>query len=360
MPQKKRILIINPFGIGDVLFSTPLIRNLRYYFPDSFIAVAVQRKIVPVLENNPHINKIIPFSRGDFKQLSRESKINALKLLFRTIADIYRQRFNLYFDLSLEHRYSLLLKILRIKPRIGYNYKKRGRFLTHKVDIEGYKNKHVTEYHLELLRFLDLTPRFHNLELFLTFQEKNWARSFLGERGIKGKDLLIGMAPFGGETFGSQAKVKHWPIASYAALSDLLIDKLSAKIVILAGYKEKDGLNYLFSVMRNRAVDTTETSLMQLASIISYCRLVISNDTGPLRFANALDIPTISFFGPVDEKVYGPYPANHKHVVLKKDFDCRPCYQHFRVPDCRYQLRCLKEITVDEVYEEAERLLKHG
>ena len=358
MPEKKRILIINPFGMGDVLFCTPLIRNLRFYYPDAFIAVAVQKKVVPVLENNPYINKIIPFSRGDFKVLSRKSKAKALRLLLKTITEVFRHKFDLYFDLSLEHRYSLLLKFFGVRPRIGYNYKNRGRFLTHRIDIEGYRDKHVVEYHLELLRFLALKPRFWNLELFLRQDQKDWAKNFLRQGGIKEGDLLIGIAPFGGETFGRQAEIKHWPIENYAKTSDLLIDRLNAKIVVLVGSKEKENLNHLFSMMRNKAVDTIEASIMQLASIISNCRLVISNDTGPLRFANALNIPTISLFGPVDERVYGPYPPGPKHVVLKKDFDCRPCYQYFRVPECRYDRRCLRAITAQEVFQEAERLLK--
>ena len=360
MLEEKRILIINPFGIGDVLFSTPLIRNLRFYFPNAFIAVAVQKRVAPILENNPHIDKIIPFSRGDFKILSRQSKSKAIRLLLRVFRDIMYLRFNLYFDLSLEHRYSLLLKFLGIKPRIGYNYKKRGRFLTHRVDIEGYKNKHVVEYHLELLKFLQLEPRFYNLELFLTEDQRNWTDNFLKHNNIIDKDLLIGIAPFGGETFGKQAEIKHWPAENYAELADLLIDKMKAKIIIFAGFNEKIRLKQLLSIMRNKAIETTDKSLIQIASIIAKCRLVISNDTGPLRFANALNIPTISLFGPVDEQVYGPYPPSPHNVVLKKEFQCRPCYQYFRLPECKYQRRCLRAITVQEVLVQAKRLLRHG
>jgi len=359
MPERKRILIINPFGIGDVLFCTPLIRNLRFYYPDAFIAVAVQKKVAPVLENNPYINKVIPFSRGDFKDLSRQSKAKALKLLFKTIAEILRERFNLYFDLSLEHRYSLLLKLFGIRPRIGYNYKNRGRFLTHKIDIQGYTDKHVVEYHLGLLNFLGIKPQFRNLELFLRLGQKDWAKNFLEHKSIKPGDLLVGIAPFGGESFGAQKESRRWPIENYARLADLLIDRLNAKIVILAGPKEKESLKHLFSIMHNKdkTIDAAETSITQLASIINNCQIVISNDAGPLHLTVASNIPSVSLFGPSDEKVYGPYPANPKHIVLSKDFDCRPCYKYFRLAECRYQRRCLTAITVHEVFREAERLL---
>lgn len=174
----KSILLINPFGIGDVLFSTPLIRNLRFYYPDAFIAVAAQKKVAPVLENNPHINKIIPFSHGDVKELSRQSRLKAIKLFLKVRREILAHRFNLCFDLSLEHRYSLFLKLAGVRPHIGYNYRNRGRFLTHQVDIEGYEDKHVVEYHLELLRFLGKELKFRNQELFLRQERKTGQMPF--------------------------------------------------------------------------------------------------------------------------------------------------------------------------------------
>jgi len=357
MPEEKHILIVNPFGIGDVLFSTPLIRNLRFYYPDAFIAVAVQKKTAPLLENNPNINRVITFSRGDYKDLSRRSRLQALKLLLETIRQVQGLKLDICFDLSLEHRYSLLLKLLNVKQRIGYNYKKRGRFLTDKISIDGYSQEHVVDYHLQLLKFLGLKPREGNLELFLSQSQKDWARDFLDHNGIEKSDLLIGIAPFGGETFASQALIKHWPVENYAKLCDLLIERLKAKIIILSGPQEKAGLNHLLSLMHNKAVHTTEASIMQLAAVTAGCRLVISNDTGPLRFANALNVPSLSLFGPVDEKVYGPYPVSCCNTVLKKDFACRPCYLNFRVSECPYQRRCLTSIKIEEVFLEAENLL---
>ena len=73
--------------------------------------------------------------------------------------------------------------------------------------------------------------------------------------------------------------------------------------------------------------------------------------------AVALGVSTVSIFGPVDEKVYGPYPQNEKHIVVKKDMFCRPCYKNFRFNGCSNNKKCLRCISVDEVYEGAKRLL---
>ncbi|MFH1519874.1 MAG: hypothetical protein ABIE75_04830, partial [Candidatus Omnitrophota bacterium] len=59
------------------------------------------------------------------------------------------------------------------------------------------------------------------------------------------------------------------------------------------------------------------------------------------------------------EVVYGPYPEDsQKHGVIKKDLSCRPCYKKFRLPECLYQLKCLKSITVDEVFDSVKGLLE--
>ena len=87
-------------------------------------------------------------------------------------------------------------------------------------------------------------------------------------------------------------------------------------------------------------------------------RLVVTNDGGPLHMASALGVKTVSIFGPVDEKVYGPYPPSDKHIVItNKNITCRPCYKNFRFWGCPNNLSCVKDITVDEVFTAVRSLL---
>ena len=72
-PKYKKFLFINPFGIGDVLFTTPVIRAIKDKFPDSFIGYWSNLRVKPLLESNPRINKVFALSRGDIKKLYRES-----------------------------------------------------------------------------------------------------------------------------------------------------------------------------------------------------------------------------------------------------------------------------------------------
>ncbi|MFC1658192.1 glycosyltransferase family 9 protein [Candidatus Omnitrophota bacterium] len=359
MPQN--ILIINPFGIGDVLFSTPLIRNLRFYYPHAFIAVAVQKKVMPILENNPHINKLFAFSRGDLKDLSRQSKLKAMSLFFKTLSEIRRQRFDLCIDLSLEHRYSLFLKLLGVKQRIGFNYRKRGRFLTQRIDIEGYEGRHVAEYHLQLLEFLGKKAKFYDTELFLREEEREWAAAFLKDKGIADGDSVIGIIPGGGASWGGKANYLQWPFENFAGVCEEL-SKLSGVRIVLFGARQDSGIcENISRILTHKPIEAFgRTTLRQFIALIDKCHLVICNDTGPLHISAALGKKIIYLCGPVDERVYGAYPPAPERIVMKRDFSCRPCYQKFRVPECNYQLRCLTAITAQEVLAQAKACLEAG
>ena len=73
--------------------------------------------------------------------------------------NIKKRKFDLAIDLSLGYQYSLFLWLIGIKKRAGYNYRRRGRFLTHKIDISGYEDKPISDYYLDLLKFLDIKPK---------------------------------------------------------------------------------------------------------------------------------------------------------------------------------------------------------
>ncbi|MBM3245245.1 MAG: glycosyltransferase family 9 protein, partial [Candidatus Omnitrophica bacterium] len=100
-----------------------------------------------------------------------------------------------------------------------------------------------------------------------------------------------------------------------------------------------------------------ETDLSQLIGVINNCRILITNDGGPLHIAVAAGIKSVSIFGPVDENVYGPYPASSKHIVIKNTVACRPCYRNFKFSICQIDRKCLDAITVDEVFDATRRLM---
>ena len=177
-----RVLIINPFGIGDVLFTTPVVKAIKEAHPDSFIGYWCNRRVEDILKNNKNINKIFALSRGDIKKTYSKSKLEGIFKTIGLLNMLKKEKFEVAFDFSLDHRYGLIAKMAGIKQRIGFNYKNRGRFLTDKIELEGYSKKHVVEYYLELLRFTDITTKIKNLYLYVSDNDKIKSQNIFNTR----------------------------------------------------------------------------------------------------------------------------------------------------------------------------------
>ncbi len=354
----KKFLIINPFGIGDVLFTTPIIAGIRSNYPDSVIGYWCNERVKDIFKGDPNINKIFALSRGDLKRIYNESKLEGIKKFLNLLSSIKKERFDVSLDYSLDHRYGLISKLSGIKRRIGFNYKNRGRFLTDKIEIDGYEGKHVVEYYSGLLKFINIEPKAKNLFLFIPEGNKLKSKNILKRAGISEGDLIIGVAPGAGASWGKSAHQKHWSAIRYAQLADRIIKDLKVKILILGDDSERPIADIIVNAMKNKPIDLIGiTSLEELIAIINNLNILITNDGGLLHIAVALSVKTVSIFGPVDEVVYGPYPPSDKHIVIKKELICRPCYQKFRMPICDRDKECINSISVEEVFDATQRLI---
>ena len=354
-----KVLIINPFGIGDVLFTTPAIREIKNAWPDASISYWCNERVKEIFENHPNINKVFALSRGDLKRIFHQSKIKGIKKFLGLFFQLKKEKFDIALDYSLDHRYCLIAKLAGIKKRIGFNYKNRGRFLTQKIDIESYSRRHMVEWYLDLLKFIDIEPKDKHLDLFVPKVDKNDAWGRLAKSGITNTDLIIGIAPGAGGSWGRDAAFKHWPAINFARLIDMLADNFGAKIIVLGDALERHIAERIKNSTKNKFIDLVgATDLKQLIATINDLRLLITNDGGPMHIAAALGIKTVSIFGPVDEAVYGAYPASDSHIVIKSNIDCRPCYQHFRLPLCQRNRECINSIAVEQVFDAARRLLQ--
>ncbi len=361
-PQKisrsniKKAIIANPFGIGDVLFTTPLIHALRICMPQIDIAYWCCKRVKTVLSNNPNLVKIFALSRGDLKG---ESQIKGMRLLFSLLREIQKEHFDLAFDFALDHRYTLLLRLAGIKRIIGFGYKKRGRFLSQRIDILGFQNKHVVEHYLETLKFLNIHPQTQpRMEVFSSPENDSWASEFLKKQNLSQDELLIAVCPAGGESWGENGRYLRWPEDRFAQLCDELITKTKATILLFGSSEEAGICNRVEASMKNKVLNTSgKLSLGQFIALLKKCAITICNDTGPLHLSVGLGIKTLCLAGPVDEQVYGPYPINEHNVVIKNDLACRPCYKNFRFPGCNYNHECLQGINVDKVFIAAKKLI---
>ena len=348
----ERILIVNPFGIGDVLFTTPLIRAVRHAFPASYLGYLCNRRTERILKNNAHLDALFIYEKDELVRAWRSSRWQGLRAFVRLVRRIRRARCDLVIDLSLGERYGVLLALLGVRRRIGFNYRGRGRFLTAWLPIDGYHDEHVVEYYRRLLRFLGIHLLDSSLELEMSDGDRQWARRWLKQRGIGSGQLVVGMVPAGGVSWGIDAPFRRWSLEGFAAVGDALVERYGARVILFGEATDASLCQTVARQMRHPAIDLGgQTTLEQFVSLLGCLGLVICNDGGPLHLAVSQRVKTVSIFGPVDPCVYGPYPddeATHR-VIRKDELLCRPCYHQFKLPPCPYERACLMTVQPDEV-----------
>jgi lipopolysaccharide heptosyltransferase II len=354
--EYKKILIINPYGIGDVLFTTPVIRNLRQAYPEASIAYLANRRNADWLKVDPNLDRIFVYERDEFVQVYRQNPLKFVQKWFEFYKAIKQEGFDLVLDYSLNSTFGFLSAACGIKKRVGLDYRKRGRFLTDRIPFKGYDDKHIIEYNLDLLRYLQISVQTNQMVFNVPAQDLQWAKKWILENNIDPSRPLIAVVAGGGASWGQGAKYRRWAVAKYAELLDKIIENFDAAIILLGDSKEEELCRELVNQANFPLYWAVgKTSLPGMAALLAQCQLAIVNDAGPLHVAIAVGIKTVSIFGPVDPRIYGPYPAEG-HVVVQKNLPCQPCYRRFRMASCSH-ISCLGELTVDEVYRKVQSIL---
>lgn len=355
-----RILIVNPFGIGDVLFTTPLVRAVRHAFPDSVIDYLCNRRTVHVLDQNPHLNELIIYEKDDVDRFLKQSWWQGLRYIGRLLRRMFRARYDFTIDLSLGERYSFVLKMLGVPRRAGFDFRHRGRFLTDRLPIDGYQSEHVVEYYRGLLRFLGIRLLEESLELHVSEDDRRWSEQCLSAHGLNDAPLFAGIVPAGGVSWGIDAPFRRWSLEGFAKVGDGLVERYGAKIILFGEGADVSVCRQVARLMKHPVVDLSgQTALGQFVALLHAVDLVVCNDGGPLHLAVSQQVKTVSIFGPVDPRVYGPYSqaaAQHR-VVYRADLPCRPCYHQFKLPPCPYERACLTMLSPEEVLGACAQLL---
>jgi len=352
------ILIFNPFGIGDVIFSTPLVKAIKNAYPASTVTYICNKRGCCVLEHNPKVDKIIIYEKDDFRKIAGRSRILFLREFVRFIKTVKAADADLMIDLSLNHQASLAAKLMGIKRRIGFNFRDRGKFLTEKIELDGFDDKHVILYYLDVLKLIGINTEGLYPEAFTSDEQDEWAGRFFKENRIVDKQV-IGIVPGGGKSWGADARYRRWPIAHFAHTVDKIIDRFGVSVLLFGDRTERKICENMKRLMKNNVINTGgQTNIGQFMALAKRCKLILCNEGGPLHIAVALGTPTVSIFGPVDENVYGPYSEREDmNLIVRDRSKCRPCYSRFKHTKCAL-VECLNAISVDNVFAAVKTLLE--
>jgi len=334
-----RILIFDVNWLGDVLFSTPLIRNIRYNYADSYIACIVPPRCKEILENNPYLDEIIFFDEKN-QQRSLKEKLKFIKL-------IKSKKFDKVFLLHRSFSRAFICWLAGIPERIGYATKKRSLLLTQKIISVQKDSVHKIDYYLGVIKGAGLRVIDKHLDFFVRKEDLDFVERFLEEREITKDDFLIGINPSGNWL------PKRWPADNWKELVRRVIKEINGKVIITGSKNDLELAENIKSSHNGRIIVACgKINLSQFAALCKRLNLFISVDTGPLHIANSVGTKKIiALFGPTSLLNSSPYPLDNV-VVLKKDIGCKiPCY----IVDCKDN-RCMKAITADEVLEEIKRI----
>jgi heptosyltransferase-2/heptosyltransferase-3 len=344
MEQKnKRILIFNVNWLGDVLFSTATIRNVRRNFPDSYIACIVPSRCYQIVKDNPHLNEIIIYDEKD----RHRGVLSTLKFV-QTLRD---KRFDVVYLLHRSFTRALLCRLAGIRERVGHVTRKRAFLLTKKIPAPHPHSVHRIDYYLSVIENAGLRVEDRYTEFFFSAQDQEYAQKFLKQQGITEGDFVVALNPAGNWI------PKRWPQEYWAQLADVLIERLGARVIITGSVADTPLVNQIQSLMiRKPIVACGVFNLKQLGALCKRLDVFVSGDTGPLHIANAVNTKKIvALFGPTSRALTGPQPQGAA-TVLHKDVGCViPCY----VGTCASR-RCMMAITPDEVFRNIESLKKNG
>ncbi|MFA5276806.1 MAG: lipopolysaccharide heptosyltransferase II, partial [Candidatus Omnitrophota bacterium] len=339
MEETKRILIFNVNWLGDVLFSTAVIRNIRRNFSSSHIACVIPSRCYPVLKGNPHLDEIIIFDEKD-RHKSMFSRLDFIKML-------KAKKFDMVFLLHRSLTRALICRLAGIPQRIGYYTKKRGFLLTKKITMPKINTLHRIDYYLNIIEKAGLKVEDRYPEFFVTHEDEEAVDSFLKKNGIENDDFIAVLNP------GGNWGPKRWPKEYWSELADILSSGFKAKVILSGAQNDLNLANQIKAAMKERPVLACGVlNLKQLAALAKRSGLFVTGDTGPLHIANAVGAKRIiALFGPTDPSLTGPFPVNNA-VVMRKDVNCKiPCYQ----VNCKDN-RCMKAITPKDVISEVSKI----
>ena len=338
----KSLAVRCPNWVGDIVMATPVFECLRDNFPNAHIAACVRPYARGILEDDPHIDRIIDCddnSLGGMRNIRRELKeINPEVGLLLT---------------NTTHSF-ITFKAAGIPLIYGYKRNFRKYFLAGgpmPEMIDGkYKPLPMQDYYLELCRYLGLEmPEHPGCKLYLSNEVAEQGSDRLQRFGINDEELVIGLNP--GASFGSS---KCWPAENFARLAEMLQDRFQCKLLLLVGPGEEEIATVIVKQSAATIINTSKekVNLAELKPLIKRCNLLITNDTGPRHYASAFKVPNLVLMGPTNP-IYTESDLE-KTVVIRRELDCSPC--HKKVCPLKHHA-CMNEITPPMVLMEAESML---
>lgn len=354
-----RILVRGVNWLGDAVMTTPALQRLRERFPQAHIALLTREKLAALWRHHPSLDSVLTVSRRE----------NPWTVGWRLQAE----RFDLACVLPGSYRSALEVWFAAIPRRVGASRSGRNWLLTETVApvpghrpmqklsarevkrriragparppaSSGWRHQMLDYLHLAAALGASPTPLAPRLEV--TPEELQAAKALCRTRLEAGRPgaqdaLWLGLNP--GAAYGP---AKQWPADRFAAVARQVAGRKPGVWWLLFGEdKDEELCAGIARAVGERALNLAgATSLRQLMALLKLCRVLLTNDSGPMHLAAAMGTPTVVPFGSTSPELTAPgLPEDPRHHILRAHAPCSPCFRR----SCPIDLRCMNEITVE-------------
>lgn len=342
----RKILIVNFWGLGDVVLSMPAIHAIRRLFPRAALSLAGRSGAVEILRGEPILDQVIsiPFTE-------RSTMLGDLSNIAGAIQTIRAMRIDLLINLSSfltpvsYLRSSIFNYLCRAQRIVGGDWRDCQTVLPRHESVQYRVLLHESEMKFRIAR--RLLPKPANIVPTLT-PRQDWCNQLPALRRNSGAHHLIGLVP------GGSRPSRQWPIQCFVQCAKHLSQDPRVQLVILGSPRETPLAHQIMAACGSNPIDlcgTVETSL--LPTLINNLDLVISNDCGPMHVAAAVGTPLVAILGSESPTRYAPIVSPMKSTIFYRSYQCSPC---LRIT-CSHQ-SCMSWIHPEAVAHAALQLLE--
>ena len=336
-----KILVISTAKIGDIVCTTPVFREIKKKFSDSYLTALVTKQTKDLLRYNPHLNEIIIIN--DYSR-------------FGLIKKLREERYDWAFNLLLGSFNNIIAFWSLIPNRVSATHGKAGEitrllsiFNNHRLEYKSHTR--LIEHYLNLLKFIGVEEASDKKEIFWGQKEEAKTLDFLKSFNLDSNDLLVGISVTSGVNF------KNWGDNKFAVLADRLIKELGAKIIFVGGPNDEIPIKKVQDMMSGSSINSAGYfTLSELPALLKKISLFISLDTGPLYMANAVDTPVIDIGGCLDFREQAPTGPKSR-ILPKNNSDLYSFTDVMGSSRKNWLANQLREITPEQVLQATRDLL---
>lgn len=341
----RRILIIKPSSLGDIVHALPILAALREKYPQAHIAWIVANSFASLLEGHPLLDEVIRFDRVRYGRMWRSP--SAFVDFWRFVRDVRRKRFDWVIDLQGLIRSGLLSYFSGARRRIGFaDARETASFYYNQRVRPPHTAEHAVDRVIALGEEIGLRMRPPQFPLAIRDVERTTVRGLVQDRSASNAPI-VAVIP------GARWPSKLWLADRYAVVSRRLTES-GFRCMLLGAPGERELANEIREKAGVEFIDLVgRTTLRELAALLELSHAVVCQDSGPMHIAAALEKPIVAVFGPTNPKRTGPYAPTAR--LPRVPLECAPCYR--RVCPLGHH-RCMTDLTADRVLDEFDGLMK--